>query len=150
MSSTNNYRLFASVLFRIIKNVENLDSITLSRQLGYKTGAMVGLWLTGKTLPPITQLASIANALQVPLEDVLVPWLADQDQEHVERYTIIAAQLMGREAADDLLSGAQESGDKPWWASDREGLTSAEVVVEMKNPPPGIYRLDPGPTESCP
>jgi transcriptional regulator with XRE-family HTH domain len=108
--------------------------------VGYRGKAFITMWAEGRSLPPLARLPQLANAFDVPLEDVLLPWLADYDPQHAERYKVIAAQLMGLEVAEDLFSGARENAQRPWWGRPRHSLSSAEVVSAMKAPPPGSYR----------
>jgi hypothetical protein len=112
----------------------------LAQLLGYKGTSFVDGWLSGATLPRLATVVDLANALDLPLEDLLGPWLADQAPEHVTRFKVIAAQLMGREAADDLLSCAPAQEGANWLDVIAPPMTGVEVIVEMEPAPIGMYR----------
>jgi hypothetical protein len=115
----------------------------LRETLGYKSESIVEFWLSGRSLPRLNLLSKLANSLQSPLEDFLIPWLVDSDPENARRYQIIAAQLMGPEVANDLLCGEPADGDAPWWTLRREGCSAAEVVIGMGgDAPPGVFPAD--------
>jgi transcriptional regulator with XRE-family HTH domain len=115
----------------------------LRETLDYKSESIVELWLSGRSLPRLNLLSKLANALQLPLEDVLVPWLIDSDPENGRRYQIIAAQLMGLEVANDLLCGEPADSDAPWFTLRREGCSATEVVIGMgDDAPPGVFPAD--------
>jgi len=139
MTTPITHNLFSSVLCRLFQSRDGTDLKTISHQLGYRGTAFLEMWLEGRVLPPLDRLPELANAIDVPLEDLLLPWLAERDAEHAERYRIIAAQLLGRRQADDLLSGARENSATPWWGGIAP-MSAAELVSEMENPPLGVYR----------
>jgi len=139
MTTAITHELFSSVLRRLFQSRDGTDHRSVSHELGYRGTAFLEMWLDGKVLPPLGRLAELANAIDVPLEDLLLPWLAERDPEHAQRYRIIAAQLLGLRQADDLLSGARENSATPWWGGIAP-MSAAELVSEMENPPLGVYR----------
>jgi hypothetical protein len=133
------YPLFASVMARVAESLDNFDHSRLALELGYKSRHLIDTWFSGTALPPQTRLPDLANALGLPLEDFLLPWLADQDPEHVHRFQIITAQMMGLEPAVDLFSGATKNSDRPWWSLRRRSMSAAEVVSTLDDMPPGTF-----------
>lgn len=140
MTLTPGYGFLSSVLTRIVDSTDDLDEHSISMELGYKSESMISMWLVGLATPPLARLVDLANAVRVPLEDLLLPWLADQDAEHAYRYLILAAEIMGTEAATDLLSQERKPSDQPWWATAAAPQSGVEVVTAMENTPPGAYR----------
>jgi transcriptional regulator with XRE-family HTH domain len=119
------------VIQRCAKSNNDFDQKKIASRLAFKGQMMLGMWLRGEASPNLPMVVELANALEVGLEDILLGWLADHDPEHFTRYLILASQLMGRDAARDLLSGADENSDTPWWAADRTHHAALDVIVEM-------------------
>jgi hypothetical protein len=127
----------SSVLQRIVK-ASSLDPNTIAGAIGYKDGKLVQSWINGGNIPPLKRLVSLANAVNLPLEDLLTPWLCDQDPANHARYEIIAAQLGGEAYAADLVSGQDENSERPWWQMKRKPASAAEIA-SRKEVPPGVY-----------
>lgn len=131
---------FFSSVFRRIIDSAGLDTKRLAEELGYINDHFVRMWRDGSNLPRLDRLADIANAVGLPHEDLLLAWLCDNDPRHRVRYEIIAAQLMGEEAAKDLLSGCDENSDRPWWSIAGKPVAGAAVAASRDDAPPGRYR----------
>ena len=129
---------FFSSTFRRVIDSAGLDIKQLAAELGFRNDHFLRTWCAGGNLPRLDRLADIANAVNHPLEDLLLPWLCDQDPRHHARYEIIAAQLGGEEYAADLLSGQDENSENPWWAMQRQPASAAEIA-SREDVPEGVY-----------
>ena len=117
----------SSVIARIVK-ARVLDTKTIAAKLGHKGDNMLRMWIAGGNIPPLTRLVDLADAVELSAEDLLLPWLCDQDPANHERYRIIACQLGGEQYAADLLSGADENSSDPWWGTTRKPVSAADIV----------------------
>jgi hypothetical protein len=128
---------FSSTLRRIIDSSQ-FDIKQLATELGFRNDHFVRMWRDGSNMPRLDRLVDVSNAMGLPLEDLLICWLADQDYKHFARYEIIAAQLGGEDYAADLLSGQDENSTTPWWSMRRVPASAAEIALR-KNVQAGTY-----------
>jgi len=129
---------FFSSIFRRIIDSADLDIKQIAAELGFRGDSFPRMWRDGSNMPRVDRLADLANAVSLPLEDLLLPWLCDHDPKHMARYEIIAAQLGGEDYAADLLSGDDKNSENPWWAMRRHPASAADVA-SRRDAPPGVY-----------
>lgn len=98
------------------------------------------MWMAGHSLPRLTLLPALAGAIGVPHEDLLLTWLADGDKENTSSYHLLAGQVMGPDAANDLFSGERANSSSPWSAMAAMPVSAAEMMAEGEHPLPGIHR----------
>lgn len=66
------YFLYEAVLARHVKPVELAD------MLGYRQPYIVKQWLEGESLPPLRELAPIADAMDMDPVEMVAIWIIDQ------------------------------------------------------------------------
>jgi len=75
-----------------------------------------------------------------PLDELLACWLADTAPEHAIRFKIVAAELLGLPAAEDLFSGERVVDDGIWLNRIGAPMTAAEVALDLHDAPAGSYQ----------
>ena len=112
----------------------------LSRELGHKTNVTLTMWLAGRALPSLSHLPALACAIEVPFEDLLLPWLADHDPGNAQRYHLMAGQIIGPDAANDLFSGDRVNSSSPWLAMPCRPVSAAAMMADSEHAIPGMHR----------
>jgi hypothetical protein len=140
MTTSPKCKFLASVLQRVFKVNPDVTPASVATALGYKSPFMVERWMNGSGLPDLPRLVALSNQIGWPLEDFVVAWCADQAPEHMTRFLIIAGQLFGLDAAENLLSGELTVGENLWPSMVATPKTAAQVAYELEDVPMGSYR----------
>ena len=139
MSSPIKHPYFSSVLSRIVFSLEDTPR-SIATSMGYKNAIFVEAWMAGRSLPPLSRVCDLAAALGWPFDELLIAWLADAAPEHLDRFKIIGAQLIGLPAAENVLSCAPAEDGPDWLTMLERPMTSMEVASKLKEVPRGGYR----------